>query len=169
MSLIRANKMNKFQYTDNRSITETEILNNPTILYIFGDNLLRKGYGGQARVCRGKSNTFGIRVKKEPNDNPNSFFTDREFFKLSDYIKEDIVQILKLSIEYKKIFILSNIGEGRARLLEKAPKLYDLLKQLLDGLINISPQSKEVTTEMAKAGYSVSDKGILMIDKEDRE
>ncbi len=158
--------MNKFQYTD-RIITREEIQNTPNFLYIFGDNLLRKGYGGQARVCRDEPNTFGIRVKKEPKNLPESFFTDREFFKLSKYIKDDIAEILKLSVTYDKVFILSNIGKGRAKLPEKAPKLYSMLKQLLNELLNISITQTKIgisskITFLADAG---SKETIFVISK----
>ena len=37
---------------------------NPRAIYVFGDNLLRKGLGGQAKEMRGEPNTLGIVSKK---------------------------------------------------------------------------------------------------------
>lgn len=47
-------------------------------IFLFGDNLLEQGFGGQAAEMRGEENTVGIPTKKAPSNDPNSFFTDKE-------------------------------------------------------------------------------------------
>src|SRR5687768_3383693 len=48
-------------------------------IFLFGDNLAGRGYGGQAKEMRGEENAIGIPTKKAPSNNPNAFFTDKEF------------------------------------------------------------------------------------------
>jgi len=96
-------------------------------LFIFGDNDLRIGKGGQA-IIRGLNNTIGIRTKKAPNNNHNSFYSDEEYDQNILKIKEDIDKILnKMKDGY--IIVLSNggYGTGLAQLNLKAPKTFKYL------------------------------------------
>ena len=55
-------------YRTDKVITRDKIKENPDVLYLFGDNLLRKGLGGQAKEMRGEPNTLGIVSKKYRNE-----------------------------------------------------------------------------------------------------
>jgi len=103
-----------------RWITEKEILDNPNIIYIFGDNLIKKGYGGQAKICRKKPNCVGIPTKRLPTMNKNAFFSDKKT-EIQAVIKS-LKLIVKLKKEGKKLVFFPNIGQGYAKLPEKAPK-----------------------------------------------
>lgn len=46
--------------------TREIITTNPDVLFVFGDNLARVGYGGQAREARGCKNAVGIPTKVSP-------------------------------------------------------------------------------------------------------
>jgi hypothetical protein len=96
-------------------------------IFIFGDNDLRIGKGGQA-IIRDLNNTIGIRTKKEPNNNYNSFYSDKEYDQNILKIKEDIDKILN-KIKEGYIIVLSNggYGTGLARLNIKAPKTFKYL------------------------------------------
>mgnify|MGYP006999672235 CR=1 FL=1 len=58
-----------------------DVIKSPNKIFIYGDNDLRTGLGGQA-IIRNESNTLGIRTKKFPplllndifNPKPNVFF-----------------------------------------------------------------------------------------------
>ena len=50
----------------------------PNDIFIFGDNMIRKGLGGQAREMRGEPNAIGIPTKKFPSMSEASFFTDAD-------------------------------------------------------------------------------------------
>ena len=71
-------------------IFRKDLKNNPTVLYLFGDNRLRKGLGGQAREMRGEPNALGIRTKKVPNNHPLSFLSDDEYEKNTNDIEKEI-------------------------------------------------------------------------------
>src|SRR5437868_5063046 len=47
-------------------------------LFIFGDNDIKKGCGGQA-IIRYEDNTSGIPTKKLPSSNENDFYSDNEY------------------------------------------------------------------------------------------
>ena len=55
-------------YRTDKVITRDKIKENPDVLYLFGDKLLRKGLGGQAKEMRGEPNTLGIVSKKYRNE-----------------------------------------------------------------------------------------------------
>lgn len=46
---------------------------------LFGDNLERRGFGGQAASMRGEPNAIGIPTKKSPTYKDEAFFSDDEF------------------------------------------------------------------------------------------
>ena len=58
--------------------TVSDVKMAPDYLFIFGDNDIQKGKGGQA-IIRDEPNTFGIPTKKQPNNNLNSFYYDVEY------------------------------------------------------------------------------------------
>ena len=49
--------------------TRELITANPDVLFVFGDNLARVGYGGQAKEARGCKNAVGIPTKISPSQN----------------------------------------------------------------------------------------------------
>lgn len=110
-------------------ITKKEIKGHPTWLYVFGDNLIKKGLGGQAKVCRGEPNTLGIPTKRYPTWEECAFFKDEDF----DIIKDIIDQILEKidRDKWERIIIFPRIGEGRAQLPYRAPTIYAYIKAKL--------------------------------------
>ena len=87
------------------------LLNNPNIIFVFGDNLIHKGHGGGAKF-RDLPNTYGFITKKYPNNKPSSFFKldeykpmlQQEIEKLENYIRNNP----------NKIFYISALGRGLA-------------------------------------------------------
>lgn len=47
-------------------------------LFVFGDNDIKLGKGGQA-IIRDEPNTIGIPTKKYPNNKSNSFYYDTQY------------------------------------------------------------------------------------------
>jgi hypothetical protein len=58
-------------YIQEKWFTEHQINNNLNSYFIFGDNLMAKGIGGQAKVCRNKNNCIGIPTKLTPGTDKN--------------------------------------------------------------------------------------------------
>lgn len=113
-----------------------EIANIPDDIFIFGDNVDRKGSGpksGQA-IIRGLPNAWGIATKWHPTMYDDAFFSDdQECWK-------------HVFLDFERVFTFLNsgtnvwypaagIGEGRAKLPEKAPKLYEAINILVGSML----------------------------------
>ena len=105
-------------------------------LFIFGDNEDGYGTGGQACI-RYNSNAFGIPTKKHPDNNPESFYNDKEFERNRMVIKKTLHKFKKIMINYDKIiFPEHGIGTGLSQLPKKAPKTFAYLKYKIHKLFN---------------------------------
>lgn len=118
------------------NITREVVTINRNFLFIFGDNDMRCGYGGQAKDMRGERNTHGIRMKKAPSMSRGSFYTDyteaeRTYNK--NTIGADLTAMDIKSQQYDAIvFPTKGIGTGMAQLHENAPSTYLWLKCALE-------------------------------------
>lgn len=119
------------QYIILRSIVRL----NPKTLYLFGDNILRRGLGGQAKEMRDEPNTSGIITKLYPDNRITSFMHDSQLDKNKTLIERDI----NLAIEKYKSggyenLVIPPMGVGLAKLPEKAPLTYKFLRQEIERL-----------------------------------
>ena len=103
----------------------------PEKYYVFGDNLIHDGYGGQA-IIRSCQNAIGIPTKRLPSMDDDAFFSDQpdEFKAVQKFLN-------KLYILYNRkekpiiVFPTDGLGTGRAMLKEKSPKIYKLIDDFL--------------------------------------
>ena len=117
---------------EHRDFTRREDLkNNPNKVFLFGDNLLGVGYGGQAKEMRGELNAYGIPTKKLPSNNADAFFSDTEFETNKYHINKAFSKIPN-----DKIVVIpsAGLGTGLARLNKCAPKTYAYLLQQIKEL-----------------------------------
>lgn len=114
-------------------VTRAHVVCEPNTLFVFGDNLERRGYGGQAASMRGEPNAVGIPTKHSPTMHEDAFFTDDD---LPLFLKEAAPAIMRLLLHEGVIIWPSDgIGTGKARLDIKAPKIFmkiNLIRQLLE-------------------------------------
>ena len=105
-------------------IYHQDLLNNPQLLYIFGDNEARIGMGGQAGQMRGEPNAFGIPTKKSP-----SICWHDADFEQNKLTIDLALTTLKTYIDSGRtiVFPSDGIGTGLARLYETAPLTFDYL------------------------------------------
>lgn len=120
---------------------------NPNKLYIFGDNTLRRGQGGQAQI-RYCNNSFGIATKwnagYDIQGNPTfdrQFFNDIDMFKIQEILNQDInnlkVYVRHSSIIDTVVFPYDGLGTGLSRLPQKAPNCYHYLVQRIINEFNV--------------------------------
>lgn len=122
-------------YRTDKIITRDKVKENLDVLYLFGDNLLRKGLGGQAKEMRGEENTLGILSKKYPSSSIDSFYTDEDFYPWLEDFSVDIKNLTeKINSGKYKALVIPKIGEGLADLPNRAPKIWNYLKTTLDSL-----------------------------------
>lgn len=92
-------------------ITKDFLRQNPDCIFVFGDNLLRKGKGGAA-ILRDEPNTYGFITKKAPNNKKESFYTIEEYFFVFNVEFKKL--ITKIETENNKVFFISKLGSGLA-------------------------------------------------------
>lgn len=110
----------------------------PNNLYVFGDNDIGKGCGGQA-VIRYCANSIGIPTKKLPSNTPDSFYTDRELYENMKKIDKALSLIVKRANNYTNVVFPSDgLGTGRAQLEIKAPMTYKYICTMISQLFGIT-------------------------------
>jgi hypothetical protein len=100
----------------------------PDHVFIFGDNLQRRGKGGQAAI-RDEINAMGLATKYAPGNHDLDYFTDRDFRRFSP----DIINVL-IAAQTDNVVIpfttRVELGTGLSELPQRAPKLYGVLEQI---------------------------------------
>lgn len=128
-------------------ITREDVRSNPEIIYLFGDNLEKKGRGGQAKEMRGLPNTIGIPTKKSPTMDDAAFFTDDEFTANKAAIDEAFASIPK---GVQVVIPSAGLGTGYAQLKERAPKTAKYLENKIQKLAKETLISPDLSDEKAK-------------------
>jgi hypothetical protein len=108
-------------------IRRQDLRNNRDTFYVFGDNMQRIGYGGQAREMRGEPNAIGVVTKWAPSNDNTAFFDDMPdcFTRVSF----DLARISRLLEQGKTVVVPEDgIGTGLAQLPRRAPKLDRFIK-----------------------------------------
>lgn len=104
-------------------------------MYAFGDNDMREGLGGQAREMRGEPNAIGIRTKKYPSLDYQSFYTDEEYEENCRKIGKDFDLVENyLAIGGIVVFPTDGFGTGLSRLPHTAPMTFDFVERRVDYL-----------------------------------
>lgn len=104
--------------------------------FLFGDNLLRRGFGGQAAAMRGEPNAIGIPTKKFPHNGEEAFFTDDEFEQNKAVIDQAFERLSRRSSTAEQIIVIpaDGLGTRRAQLESRAPLTFAYLQKRLRDL-----------------------------------
>lgn len=102
---------------------------NPEVLYVFGDNEIRKGYGGQAAECRDEPNAVGIRTKRFPFSTlDDAYWSDNEYDRNCRMIDEDMQSIF--AYDGVVVYPADGVGTGLSELDTRAPRTLAYLRDL---------------------------------------
>jgi hypothetical protein len=106
-------------------------------LFVFGDNLARLGYGGQAAEARGEPNSVGIPTKYSPS---RCFDDDEESFNAAkEPIKNAFVLLAQhLRAGHDIVWPLDGVGTGLARLPECAPQIFEGIERCREVLFSMA-------------------------------
>jgi len=113
-----------------RRITRAMLKAEPQTLWVFGDNLQRRGLGGQAREMRGEPNAIGIPTKRAPGMGDGDFMRDEDFDTFRNEAAGSL-SVLRLHLEAggSVVWPADGIGTGLARLPDRAPKVWAALER----------------------------------------
>lgn len=122
--------------------TETEVVFSvdlcrtcPDVIFVFGDNLIRRGTAGQA-VIRGESNAFGIPTKRYPAMRDGAFFSDQP--EEIDAVVQSLRELWVKSKGKTVVFPVKGLGTGMARMKQKSPIAYAEMCAILATHFNYS-------------------------------
>ena len=121
-------------------LTAEFIWKHPEIIFVFDDNILRRGNVGSAKICRGYPNCYGIATKR-------SDCRDERVCYMNDDLEDVYCRIIEQDIKAvprddgRRIYVIPGIGEGYAKLPEKAPKVWEYLQRRLKEEFNYEPRS----------------------------
>ena len=133
----------------------------PDLLFVFGDNMLGFGMGGQA-IIRSEPNAFGVPTKRKPAMSPGSFFSDANDRDLNWVLKR--IGTMWRKLEDGQVFVVPvndkgdvSLGLERAKLPEKAPIIYAAIKTHVKEMSNAYGSceigSKEALITAANGGF----------------
>ena len=103
-------------------------------LIIFGDNMLRKGTGGQACIRKCK-NSLGVATKILPTMSEEAFFHSEEIARNVVMADIDNAVIISESLGKPLLFPASGLGTGLAKLNEMYPKVFEEMNEDISELI----------------------------------
>jgi hypothetical protein len=116
-------------------ITKEYLKQNPSHIFVFGDNDLGVGKGGAAAL-RDEPNVYGFITKRSPSHKPE------DYYKPEDYIDKYLAEVYTLRATIlsnpSKTFLISKVGAGLAnefKIFEKIIK--PTIKILLGDLANV--------------------------------
>lgn len=119
-----------------RWITRELVRSEPETLWIFGDNMVRRGLGGQAKEMRGEPNAVGLPTKWKPDNNKNSFFTDDDLPEVIGETQWDRQTVYNHLLGYQLVvWPEAGIGTGLASLASHAPLIAEFYEDWLGCLI----------------------------------
>ena len=111
-------------------ITRSMLKENPDTLFVFGDNMIGKGFGGQAKEMRGEPNAVGIPTKLLPGTSGADYFSDEDFDRAKTKIEAAFVRLFAHAAHGGEIvWPADGIGTGLAKLPRRAPKIWKLIEE----------------------------------------
>lgn len=115
-----------------RLIYREDLRANPDVLYVFGDNVERKGFAGQAKEMRGEPNAIGVATKWAPYSDDSAYFSDDQYDQIVSIIDNDLGKARILSdYSFGTIIVpLDGIGTGLSQLPTRAPQIYKYICSL---------------------------------------
>ena len=119
-------------------ITRAFVSEHRDCIFLFGDNVARRGLGGQAAAMRGEPNVVRIPTKKLPSNSETAFFTDAEFEQNKAAIDKAFERLAVICSTTGQVIVIpaNGIGTGRAQLESRAPLTFAYLQKRLG---NLSP------------------------------
>jgi hypothetical protein len=108
---------------------------NRNCLYVFGDNALRVGMGGQAAEMRGEPNAVGVATKWKPTMEDDAFFSDTRLEEQIQLVKGDLLPVItRLRDGGVVIYPADGIGTGLSQLPQRSLRTHIFITQVMTHL-----------------------------------
>lgn len=115
-----------------KRITREMLQAEPNTLFVFGDNLQRRGFGGQAKEMRGEPNAVGLPTKRAPHMYKDAFLMDTDLETIRRVTQADLRRLLNCAaLSGTIVWPRDGIGTGLAALGANAPAI----KAFYDGIL----------------------------------
>jgi hypothetical protein len=133
--------MTRGQLIRQKHVTRQMLRDNRDTLYIFGDNMARAGFGGQAKEMRGEVNAVGVPTKMRPKRTEKAYFTDAHLD------RQDVIIALRLAFDRLEQHLRSGrnvvipadgLGTGLAELPTRAPRIHREIEARVAGLERVA-------------------------------
>jgi hypothetical protein len=120
---------------ENKYVDANFLRRNPDCVFVFGDNLARRGKGGAAAL-RDEPNTYGFITKKQPLDIDSAFYHPNEY---EEVYKKEVEKFIDIALKNpEKCYLISKIGAGLANRFGIFQEIIEPnLKQNLEDLNNV--------------------------------
>ena len=115
-------------------VTVQLLRSKPETIFVFGDNLIRKGYGGAAKL-RDEPNAYGFVTKKYPDNRDESFYKPEEY---RHVFNDEMIKLIRnIGYNPSKEFWISKLGSGLAN-------KYNIWEEVIEPKIHILKMFKNV-------------------------
>lgn len=94
-----------------RIITKKYLQDNPNHIFVFGDNTIRKGLGGAAKL-RNEPNSYGFTTKIYPDNKDISFYNPESYYPI--FMRELHKLMIEIRDNQNKTYLISKLGAGLA-------------------------------------------------------
>lgn len=122
-----------------KHITRKKMKEHPEMLFVFGDNIHRRGFGGQAKEMRGELNAVGLPTKRTPEHNDEAYLRDDMLSIIMATSASDVGRLVNHLVNGGTVvWPEDGIGTGLADLANRAPTIRAFYDNLLTALKRIS-------------------------------
>jgi hypothetical protein len=109
-----------------KHITRGYVRDHPDVLFMFGDNMAGRGFGGQAKAMRGEPNAVGVPTKWKPSWSEDAYFKQEDA--ANELVKGAILKAFMRVQQHLRdggdvVIPTDGIGTGRADLINRAPAI----------------------------------------------
>jgi hypothetical protein len=131
-----------------KRISRNDLRTRSNVYFLFGDNLLGIGMGGQAGAMRGEPNAIGVPTKMAPGMAYSDFFSDVDF---EDNCKAIDSALARIPAGTTVVIPQDGLGIGLAELPTRAPRTFEYLNRRLAALVDDSGVPKSLVLRTCKA------------------
>ena len=104
-------------------ISRAFVKEHPEWCFVFGDNEMRQGFGGQAAAMRGEPNSIGVATKVSPGTNEGAYWSDNHFLDHVIQLCSDFQMVQdELDLETVVVIPSDGLGTGLSELPKRATK-----------------------------------------------